>query len=301
MIGTRGSKLALIQAEAVAAQLRHLHPGIEVKLRRIVTEGDRNQSVNLDEAGGIGVFVKALEQELIKGTIDIAVHSLKDLPTELPAQLCLATVAAREDPRDALVARFSLDALPLGATIGTGSLRRAIQLKSMRPDLKVCGLRGNVDTRLRKVSEGVMDGIVVAAAAMNRLELAGKITQYLPENEFIPAVGQGAIAIEAKLSATQVLDMVKPLDHVPSRQAVTAERAFLHALGGGCRAPIAALATINGTGLTIRGMIADSEGRRILKDSLAHLAEASAEAGELLARRMLDSGGAAIISGVRCR
>jgi hydroxymethylbilane synthase len=278
-----------------------LHPGIEVKLRKIVTEGDRNHSVNLDEAGGIGVFVKALEQELIKGTIDIAVHSLKDLPAELPGQLCLAAVAVREDPRDALVANCRLDALTPGATIGTGSLRRAVQLKALRPDLKVCGLRGNVDTRLRKVAEGVMDGIVIAAAAMHRLELAGKITQYLPENEFIPAVGQGAIAIEAKLSAKQVLDIVKPLDHVSSRQAVTAERAFLHALGGGCRAPIAALATIEGTVLAIQGMIADNQGRRILKDGLSHPARLSEEAGELLARRMLENGGADIISGVRCR
>jgi hydroxymethylbilane synthase len=197
VIGSRGSKLALIQAESVAARLRELDSHIEVTLSKIVTKGDRERHTRLDQIEGIGIFVKELEEALLDGRIDLAVHSLKDVPTELPQGLYLAAVIERLDPRDVLVSRGeTLAELAPGARIGTGSLRRAAQLTACRPDLEACRIRGNVDTRLRKVADGELDGVILAAAAMERLGGKDRVSEYLPLDIFLPAVGQGALTIE---------------------------------------------------------------------------------------------------------
>jgi len=301
LIGSRGSRLALIQADTVARELKQAHPGLETEIVRIVTEGDRNRDISIDEAGDTGIFVKALEEALLKGNIDIAVHSLKDLPTLLPAGLCMAAVTRRLDPRDALVACAPLSELKPGSRIGTGSLRRTAQLRHVRPDLQVISIRGNVDSRLRQVSSGRLEGVIVAAAALLRLGWEDKITGYLPLESFLPAVGQGALAVEARDGDHRVGEMTTTINHLPTRQAVTAERAFLHAVEGGCRAPVAALATVNEEILEITAMVADREGSKIMKDSLRGKAASPQEAGQDLARSMLEAGGAGLIKDIRCR
>ncbi len=300
VIGTRGSQLAIVQAESVAIRLKELHPGLEVNLLKMLTEGDRNRRVNLEQTGSVGIFVKALEEALLEGTIDLAVHSLKDLPTELPDRLCLAAVIQREDPRDVLVAGAKLCDLPPGSVIGTGSLRRSVQLKSIRSDLEVRGIRGNVDTRLRKVASGQLDGVIVAAAAMHRLDLEDKITEYLPIDQFIPAVGQGALALEARKDDAFILKLAGTVNYLPTWQEITAERAFLHALGGGCRAPIAALAMNRDGRLKITGMVSDTDGKRLLIDSYTGKSVNAAAAGVELAKKMLERGASDIIKDVRC-
>jgi hydroxymethylbilane synthase len=301
LIGSRGSRLALIQAGMVASELQQAHPAITIEIRKIVTEGDRNRDISIDEAGDTGIFVKALEEALLKGSIDIAVHSLKDLPTLLPPGLCLAVVTRRLDPRDALVACAPLSELKPGSRIGTGSLRRTAQLRHIRPDLQVCSIRGNVDSRLRLVSSGQLEGVIVAAAALLRLGWDDRITGYLPLESFLPAVGQGALAVEARDDDFRVGDMIRTINHLPTWQAVTAERAFLHAVEGGCRAPVAALATVHGGILEIEAMVADREGSKIIRATFQGEAGSPQEAGENLARSMLKAGAAGLIKDMRCR
>jgi len=301
LIGSRGSRLALIQADTVARELKQAYPGLEIEIRKIMTEGDRNRDISIDEAGDTGIFVKALEEALLNRSIDIAVHSLKDLPTLLPRGLCLAAVTQRLDPRDALVACAPLAELKPQSRIGTGSLRRAAQLRHVRPDLQVCSIRGNVDSRLRRVSSGQLEGVIVAAAALLRLGWDDRITGYLPLESFLPAVGQGALAVEARDSDRRVGEIIERLNHLPTWQAVTAERAFLHAVEGGCRAPVAALATVHDGILEIKAMVADREGSKIIKDSCRGKAGFPQEAGENLARRMLKAGAAGLIKDTRCR
>jgi len=283
IVGSRGSKLALIQAESVAAKIRETNPDIEVSISQIVTKGDRNRHVQLDHMADIGVFIKELEEALLDGRIDLAVHSLKDMPAQITSGLCLAAVTERLDPRDVLVSRgVRLVELTSGAKIGTGSLRRAVQLSVFRSDLEACGIRGNVDTRLRKVANGEFDGVILAAAALQRLGWEDRISEYLPPKHFLPAVGQGALAIETCSDANEVARIVAPLNHLPTWQSITAERAFLNALGGGCRAPIAALGTVNGPVLKLEGMVADV-GRKII---LFHTEEGSNTAPEELGVRL---------------
>ncbi|MBN1691244.1 MAG: hydroxymethylbilane synthase [Dehalococcoidia bacterium] len=301
VIGSRGSRLAMIQAESVAREIKQVCPGIEIEIVKIVTEGDRNRSLSIDPTGDIGIFVKALEEALLNRSIDIAVHSLKDLPTILPQQLCLAAVTERLDPRDAMVACSPLADLYPGSKIGTGSLRRAAQLKHLRPDLVVCGIRGNVDSRLRRVSSGQLQGVIVAAAALLRLGLSGKITGYLPLESFLPAAGQGALAIEAREGDGRVEEIIGPINHLPTWRAITAERAFVHTVEGGCRAPIAALATEHGDIMQIQAMVSDREGDVIMRDTYQGPANLPQEAGEKLARRMLKAGAAGLIKDARCR
>ena len=301
LIGSRGSRLALIQAETVAAELKRAHPGLEIEIRKIMTEGDRNRDISIEQAGDTGIFVKALEEALLDRSIDIAVHSLKDLPTSLPSGLCVAAVTQRLDPRDALVACAPLELLKPGSKIGTGSLRRAAQLRHVRPDLDVCSIRGNVDSRLRRVSSGQLEGVIVAAAALLRLGWDDRITGYLPLESFLPAVGQGALAIEARDDDGRIREIVKPLNHVPTWQAVSAERAFLQAVEGGCRAPIAALATVHDDIIQITAMVADVEGIQIIRGSYEGSAGFPQEAGEKLARMMLKAGAAGLIKDTRCR
>jgi len=295
-VGSRRSRLALLQTESVIARIREINPGLEVSLSKIVTTGDRNQRIGWT---GTAVFVKELEQALLDGRIDIAVHSLKDMPTEVPLGLCLLAVTERLDPRDALVAKSRLNEIPSGARIGTGSLRRAVQLMSYRPDLLARPIRGNIDTRLGRVSSGEVDGVIVAAAAMLRLDLKGKITEYLPLEHFLPAVGQGALAIEARLGDKDIAGLISSVNHLPTWQCVTAERAFLHAMGGGCRAPVAALGTVSGNKLKLEGMVASISGRRVLRASGEGSATSAEEIGVGLAQRMRGMGAAEIIAEAR--
>jgi hydroxymethylbilane synthase len=300
VVGSRGSKLALIQAESVVAEIRKINPQVKVGISKIVTGGDRDRRTQLDHLEGMGVFVKELEEALLKGRIDLAVHSLKDVPTEIPDGLCLLAVTERLDPRDVLISRAGrLDELSSGARLGTGSLRRASQLGQYRPDLEICGIRGNVDTRLRKVASGEFDGVILAAAAMLRLGWWDKISECLPLEHFIPAVGQGALALETRLGDEETAELISPLNHLPTWQGITAERAFLKALGGGCRAPIAALGTIKSDTLNLVGMVADASGKKILRATDKGGAISPEELGVRLAQRMLGMGASEFIAEVR--
>ncbi len=299
--GSRGSKLALIQAESVAARIREVNPKLEVSLSKIITKGDRNRHTQLNHVAGVGVFVKELEGALLDNRIDIAVHSLKDVPTDIPLDLRLLAVTERLDPRDVLASKSRLDELAPGSRIGTGSLRRTVQLTQYRPDLEVCSIRGNVDTRLRKVSSGEVDGVIVAAAALLRLGWEDKITEYLPLEHFVPAVGQGALVIEMRLDDEEVAALVSPVNHLPTWQSVMAERAFLSALGGGCRAPIAALGTVNGATLKLEGMVADVSGKKMLRATEEGSSMSPEQVGVQLAQKMLRMGASEFITEARLR
>jgi len=297
IVGSRGSKLAVIQAESIVAAIRRYHPEVEVDTSYIVTKGDRNRRVQLDHMADIGVFVKELEEALLDGRIDLAVHSLKDMPTDIPDKLVLAAAPERNDARDVLISRGKkLHELAPGARIGTGSLRRAIQVSACRPDLETRGIRGNVDTRIRKVNEGEFDGVVLAAAAMKRLGWEDLITEYLPVESFLSAVGQGALGIETRRDDPKVADIVATLDHQPTRLSVTAERAFLEALGGGCRAPIAALGTAKGKVLKLEGMVAGVRTKRILRRTAEGSNMAPEELGKSLAQELLEAGSGELIA-----
>jgi hydroxymethylbilane synthase len=295
IIGTRGSRLALIQTESVLDRLKLIHPGLEIVVRKIVTAGDRDRRTHLDRIG-TDVFVKELEEALLDGRIDLAVHSLKDVPTDIPPGLALIAVAERDDPRDVLVAKALLNDLPSGSRIGTGGLRRTIQIAKIRPDIETCNIRGNVDTRLRKVDYGEVDGVVLAAAGLKRLGWQHKITQYLPLENFLPAAGQGALVIEARAEDKETIDLVSPLNHLPTWQCVSAERAFLRELGGGCRAPIAALGTINRHTLRLEGLVAGLNGERLLRDSTEGDVTSAEELGVSLAGKMLERGASGLIA-----
>src|SRR4030042_147425 len=263
--GPRGSKLAVIQAEELQTRLREVFPEFKPSLVKINTTGDRYGATALDEFAEQGIFVKELEKALLDRRIDLAVHSLKDLPVEIPDGLLLAATTARLDPRDVFISRYGkLADLAPGSKIGTGSRRRAIQLLSLRPDLQILGIRGNIDTRLRKVSDGEFDGVIVAAAALKRLGWEGRITEYLPEEHFTPAVGQGTLGIEIRSEDKEMAALASKLNNKTTWQAGTAGRTFLQALGGGCRAPIAALGTISDGILKLTGMVDDGEGSHIL-------------------------------------
>jgi len=301
IIGSRGSKLALVQAESVMSQLKHVEPDLDIEIRKIITEGDRNQVANIEDAGQVGIFVKALEDALIKCEIDMAVHSLKDLPVLLPDELSLVATTERCDPRDVLVATVPLAELRPGAQIGTSSVRRSAQLKHLRPDLETVRIRGNVDTRLRKVASGEIDGLLVAAAAMLRLNREKEITEYLPQEYFVPAAGQGALGIEVRHDDKITASLAAAINHLPTWLAVTAERAFLDYLGGGCSAPISCIAVVNEGLLKITGMVSDREGNNMLKGTLEGDADNPVATGELLAKKMLREGAKEIVDKIRCR
>ena len=288
IVGSRGSKLALIQTESVVGKIREANPEIEVTINQIVTEGDRNRHIPLERVAGLGIFVKELEEALLNGRIDLAVHSLKDMPTQIPAELCLAAVTERLDPRDVLVSRGEkLAELAFGAKIGTGSLRRAAQLNACRPDLRACSIRGNVDTRLQKVATGEFDGVILAAAGLKRLGREDRIIEYLSMEHFLPAVGQGALVIETRSDDEEVTKIVAPLNDLPAWQSITAERAFLRALGGGCQSPIAALGTVTGTTLRLEGMVVEVTKNKILRSTEEGNVTSPEELGERLAQRLL--------------
>ncbi len=298
VLGTRASRLAIWQAEWVRARLREIAPDVTVTLQRIKTSGDKILDVPLAKIGGKGLFVKEIEEALLQGTIDLAVHSMKDVPTALPEGLDILCVPEREDPRDALISREAkpLERLPQGARVGTSSLRRQSQLLHRRPDLKIEMLRGNLDTRLRKLREGEFDAIVLAAAGLKRMGWADRITEYLPPEVSLPAIGQGALGIEGRRDDTFVREVVSALEHPPTRTAVTAERALLDKLEGGCQVPIAAHATLVGGRLRLEGLIASVDGRRIVQDVVEGPAVDARQLGTRLGEQLLRQGGGAILN-----
>jgi hydroxymethylbilane synthase len=297
VIGTRGSKLALWQAEWVHAQLRRIDPGLAVTLKPIKTTGDKILDTPLAAIGGKGLFIKEIEEALLRGEIDLAVHSVKDLPTRLPAGLELLAIPEREDPRDVLISRegLTLNRLAAGARIGTSSLRRQAQILHLRPDLSIQILRGNVDTRIRKFEAGDYDGIILAAAGIHRLGLADRVSEYLAPEVCLPAIGQGALALEGRADDSFVREVTGGLEHGASRIAVTAERALLERLEGGCQVPIAAHATINGGTLILKALVAGVNGRRLVRDSIEGPMTEAYQLGTRLAERLLERGGDEIL------
>jgi hydroxymethylbilane synthase len=291
-IGTRGSQLALWQARWVKDTIERQTADISVELMIIKTKGDKILDVPLARVGGKGLFVKEIEEALMDGRIDMAVHSMKDMPSELPEGLTIGAIPQRENPQDVLVAKRSttLDSLPQKAMVGTSSLRRGAQLKHLRPDLVIAPLRGNLDTRLKKLTDSSMEAIVLAAAGMHRLQLAEKITAYLPVETMLPAVGQGALCIEQRADDPVIGPLLRTLDHTETRIAVTAERAFLHRLEGGCQVPIAAHGQLNDGALTLKGRVADPEGRQMLVGNIQGPPEEAVNLGKALAEDLLNQG-----------
>jgi hydroxymethylbilane synthase len=307
IIGSRGSKLALWQSEWVKSRLTELRPETEIRIEIIKTSGDVMLDVPLATIGGKGVFTKELEEALLAEKIDLAVHSLKDLPTTLPDNLAITAITEREDARDALVLREgratdnnSLRDLPRNAMVGTSSLRRQAQLKHLRPDVEIKDLRGNVDTRLRKLDEGGYDAIILASAGLRRLGFERRINAYIAHAEMLPAVGQGALGIETRANDARTAALVSLLDHSRTRAACTAERALLYALGGGCQVPIAAHAVVNGDGNTLRleALVAALSGEEIIRDVIEDESTHAARAGETLAARLRARGAETLLEGL---
>lgn len=354
-IGTRGSKLALWQAEFVKSELQRLNPGLDIELNKIKTTGDKILDVPLSNVGGKGLFVKEIEEALLRSEADIAVHSMKDVPTEFPDGLHLAVICEREDPRDAFIAQMrshrgelppdsggfteknaatkfkiqTFNELPLGAKIGTSSLRRSSQLLHVRPDLKIEQLRGNLDTRLRKLDEGRFDAIILAAAGVKRLGWENRITEVLPFNVSLPATGQGAIGIECRTNDEFINRLIEPLNHAETSICVGAERAFLRRLAGGCQVPIAAHARIvvkdiplhtslgkggnragvrsklrnsNSVILIMDGLVGSISGERMIRGHIEGKPEDAEKLGFVLAEDVLSKGAKEILDEVydRC-
>jgi hydroxymethylbilane synthase len=292
-LGTRKSKLALWQANFVKENLEAL--GCKVEIVPITTTGDKILDAPLAKIGGKGLFVKEIENALLAGEIDLAVHSLKDVPITIPEGLTLSAITEREEQYDVLISRngYKLEELPSGAVVGTSSLRRQVQIKKRRRDLKVEILRGNVDTRLRKLKEGLYDAIVLAYAGVKRMGLSGEISQVL--EDFIPAVGQGSLAIETRAEDERVINFVKLLNHQESWLRAVCERAFLRELQGGCQVPIGAYAWIEGDRIKIKGFISDLEGERFLEGNEEGGLQEAEEVGKRLAQRLLREGGEEIL------
>jgi hydroxymethylbilane synthase len=300
-IATRKSQLALWQAEHVAALLREAHAGLEIELVPIVTQGDRIQDRSLAAIGGKGLFIKELEVALEEQRADIAVHSMKDLPGDLPRGLMIASVLERADARDALLTlkATGFADLPRGARVGTSSLRRQAQLLAVRPDVHIEPMRGNVDTRLRRLEAGDMDAIVLACAGLIRLGWESRITERLDSNISLPAVAQGVIGIECRGDDSRTLALVTPLNHQATRIAMDAERAFAQRLGGSCQSPIAAHAVLEGSRLRLDGLVAEPDGSRLLRDSVSGSIDDPAALGGLLADKILAAGAGPLLERLR--
>ena len=298
-LGSRGSKLALWQAEHVRAEVER-HTRKKVEITKIKTTGDMILDVPLSKVGGKGLFVKEIEEALLSNRIDLAVHSMKDVPTDLPAGLEISCITRREDPRDAFLslAHARFEDLPAGARVGTSSLRRQTQLLGLRPDLSIGQLRGNLDTRIRKMEEGQYDAIILAAAGLRRLGWDGKIRQYLPVGLSIPAIGQGALGIEIRSDDEGTRAAVAFLDDPETSLAVRAERGFLKRLEGGCQVPIAAHGTVNGDAVELSGLIGKPDGSRILRGSRAGSVSDPVAIGVALAEGLLAQGGREILDEV---
>jgi hydroxymethylbilane synthase len=297
-IGTRGSPLALWQANWLRQSLSHAYPQLRISLVRIRTKGDKLVDVSLAKVGGKGLFVKEIEEELLAGRIDLAIHSVKDVPVPLPKGLHIQSIPQREDPGDVLISRnhLTLEELPRGAKIGTSSLRRRAQLLSYRGDLTIVPLRGNVDTRVRKLKTMDLDAIVLAAAGVKRMKLEGRISQSISPKVCLPAIGQGALGVETRVDDHEVNRYLSVIDHGPSHVSVRAERAFLRRLGGGCQVPIAGLGTVSaGDTLVLRGLVGTLDGRKLIKGAVEGKTGKAEEVGTALAEDLLSRGGDEIL------
>jgi hydroxymethylbilane synthase len=292
IIGTRGSKLALWQAEWVRRALRERFGDMDVELLVIKTQGDKILDVPLAQVGGKGLFVKEIEEALQDGRVDLAVHSMKDMPVEIPAGLAVGAVPEREMPTDVFISRDgrSLRETPSGGAVGTSSLRRAAQLRHLRPDLKIVPLRGNLDTRLRKLDTENLAAVVLAAAGVKRLGLEHRITEHLPPDLVLPAVGQGALCIEIREHDLRIRPMVAVLDHPATRAAVSGERAFLRRLEGGCQVPVAGYGCVAQEQFTLTGLVADLDGGTVIKHRLSGAVEDAERIGHELAEILLTRG-----------
>jgi hydroxymethylbilane synthase len=299
-IATRGSKLALWQAHHISDLLRAQYPGINVELNIIKTKGDKILDVPLAKIGGKGLFVKEIEEALLAGEADIAVHSMKDVPAELPEGLKLGIIPEREAPTDCFLSATYPDiaSLPAGARVGTSSLRRQTQLMGMRRDLCIVSLRGNLDTRVGKLMAGEFDAIIVAMAGLNRLGLGAPHMQELAPPAFYPAVAQGALGIEFRTDRPELDELLAFLDHAPTRACVEAERSFLFGLDGGCQVPIAGFATLAGQELTLTGLVADLCGERVIRHEASGPATEAVQLGAAVARAVLEQGGQEILDEV---
>ena len=299
LIGTRGSLLAKWQAEYVRKQL-FAEAGVEAEIVIIKTAGDKLQSSHLSQIGGKGIFIKELEEALLEEAIDLAVHSVKDIPTDTPSRLMFPAVCRREDVRDCLVGAggATLASLREGARVGTGSLRRQAQLRHIRPDLDVRDLRGNVDTRLRKVESGEYDAVMLAKAGLDRLGWSERITETLPPESFLPAVGQGAIAVECRLKDTEATEILARLDHAETRPAIIAERALLAALLGGCQVPLGAWARIERGELVLEACVCSLDGLQYVKQRATSTPEQAADLGAHMANLLMEAGAQSILEEV---
>lgn len=299
-IGTRQSLLALWQSNYIAACLRKQYPECEIELKKIVTKGDKILDVPLAQIGGKGLFTKEIEEELLSNEIDLAVHSLKDMPTVLPEGLCLTAITTRANVGDAFVSNkyANFAELPLGAVVGTSSLRRRAQLLAARPDLNIRDLRGNVDTRLRKLDEGLYDAIILAAAGLERLGHADRIKSLIPASVCLPAVGQGALAIECRANDKETRAILDFLNDLPTRQATSAERAFLGLVEGGCQVPIGVHADVEGDKIRVEAIIAALDGSTVLRDTITGSAGDAVSLGQELGRKMLANGGQEILAAI---
>ena len=315
-LGTRGSQLALWQANWVKSEIEKKNPGIGVEIVKIKTTGDKILDVPLAKVGGKGLFVKEIEEALLSKRIDLAVHSMKDVPTDLPKGLHLAAITEREDPRDAFISQKSevrslppnasiggqksekkitfkiqrFKDLPQGANVGTSSLRRSSQLLSLRPDLKISQLRGNLNTRLKKLDDGGFDAIILAAAGVKRLGWSDRITEYIPPEISLPAIGQGALGIETRTDDKETNALIVFFDHSPTSISVRAERAFLRRLEGGCQVPIAAYGEVKDEKMNLIGLVASTDGKKIIKDSIAGTVDRAEALGVELAEKLLKMG-----------
>ncbi len=301
-IGSRGSTLALAQAGWVKARILERFPDADITIRVIKTSADKAPQVSIRSASSVGVFVKELEEALQRREIDLAVHSMKDLPGSIPDPLEICAIPEREDARDALVAGSGIRALgdlPRAATIGTGSIRRQAQLLALRPDFLVKDIRGNVDTRLQKLADRQYDALILACAGLNRLGMRARITCPLEFDEMLPAPGQGALALQSRKGDQDVSALVASLHHRPTAAAALAERAFLRQIGGGCNSPVAVHAAADGDYIRIDGLVAAPDGSRVIRDSISHLPEHAEDAAGVLADRLLARGGRAILESVR--
>jgi hydroxymethylbilane synthase len=301
VIATRRSKLALWQAEWVTSKLQTIDPYLQVGLNKIKTTGDKILDVPLSQVGGKGLFVKEIEEAMLRGEADLAVHSMKDVPAELPGGLHLSAICKREDPRDAFIAGKDIQniaELQQGANVGTSSLRRICQLLNKRPDLKITQLRGNVDTRLRKLAEGEFDAIILATAGVKRLGFVDRITEKISTDISLPAIGQGAVGIECRVDDEFINGLLSRLNHEETWICVTAERAFLKKLEGGCQVPIAAYAQLLEGNLSIQGLVGSIDGKTLIKDKIDGKPEEAESLGTTLAEKLLAKGAKEILDEV---
>jgi hydroxymethylbilane synthase len=299
-IGTRGSKLALWQAHWVKKALQKSHPSISAEIVILKTKGDKILDVPLAMVGGKGLFVKEIEEAIINGHIDLAVHSMKDMPADIPEGLCIGAVPKREAPQDVLISKKDqvLSELKRGAHIGTSSLRRAAQLRNIRPDIHISSLRGNLDTRLRKLATEDLDAVILAAAGVKRLNFENRITEYLDEDVMLPAVGQGALCVEIRKNDPRIALLVSDLDHRHTHTAIKGERAFLGRLEGGCQVPIAAHGKIEGNTFILTGLVADLDGRTVIRETVSGSPAQSETIGVELAERLLSKGAKRILENI---